>query len=159
MKVRLSWYEAAEAARAGTQRNIQALSKARRAIYGKPSSDWDVHIEGCAAERAVAKAYNLYWEPVVENPEELRGDVGLGMRSLQVRSTWRRDGRLITHDRDNDEHVFVLVVGRLPDFEIKGWILGADAKQKCFWRSDLERPAFFVPQDKLNGGIPPQVQR
>lgn len=92
MKVRLSWHEAAEAARAGIQRHIQALCKGRHEIYGSPSSGWDVHIEGCAAERAVAKAYNLYWEPVVENPEELRGDVGLGMRALQVRSTWRRDG-------------------------------------------------------------------
>ena len=157
MKVKLSWHEVAEAARAGIQRRIHALRKERRAVYGDPDRYWDTDIEGCAAERAVAKAYNLYWEPVVENPEELRGDVGMGMRALQVRSTTRKDGRLIVHERDNDEHAFVLVVGCIPEFEIKGWIMGVDAKQEHFLFKGDGRPAFFVPQDKLNGGVPPNI--
>lgn len=133
-------------------RQIEALKHGRPHRYGDPpQDDWGVHIEACASEMAVAKAYNLYWEPVARRPENLAGDVG----NLQVRSTWRENGRLILHDRDPDDAVFVLVTGKIPSFDVRGWILGRDGKAKEHWDEGDGRPAYFVPQNVLTQGSPP----
>ncbi len=147
------------AAQAGTRRRIEALRLGRKPVYGdtKIHAEWGVDIEGAAAEMAVAKAYNLFWTPVVQRPEELPGDVGRGMHALQVRSTPREHGRLILHERDKDDAIFVLVTGRIPAFTIRGWIQGKDGKCDRFLHPGDGRPAFFVPQEHLRQGHPPVV--
>ncbi len=134
-------------------RQIEALKRGRPHRYGKPTgSEWDTHIEGCAAEMAVAKAYDLYWEPVARAPEDLAGDVS----DLQVRSTWRENGRLILHKRDPGDAPFVLVTGKIPTFTIRGWILGREGKLVEFWDGGDGRAAYFVPQHALERSPPPR---
>lgn len=148
------------AAQAGTRRRIEALRLGRVPVYGdtKVHAEWGVDIEGAAAEMAVAKSFNLFWTPVVREPKELDGDVGFGLQALQVRSTPRDNGRLILHDRDADDAVFVLVTGRLPEFHIRGWTTGREGKQARFQHPGDGRPAYFVPQESLHQGEPPVVR-
>jgi hypothetical protein len=153
VQIVLSWFEVYRAAECGAMRQIEALKRGRPHRYGTPPQDeWGVHVEACGAEMAVAKAYNLYWEPVARSPEKLAGDVA----DLQVRSTWRDNGRLILHDpKDANDAVFVLVTGRLPTFTVRGWITGANGKQQRYWDEGDGRPAYFVPQSALCQEQPP----
>jgi len=132
------------AGHAGVMRRISAISKSRPEPYGRPQSDlWGLDIESCAAELLVSRALNQSWTPYAASPGEIVSDVG---RSVQVRQTPRPDGCLILHDRDSDDHAFVLVVGTSINQRIAGWIRCSDGKQPRFWREDTGRPAYFVPQ-------------
>jgi hypothetical protein len=135
------------AGHAGVMRRISAISKKRLEPYGKPQLDlWGLDIESCAAELLVSRALNQSWTPYASSPDEIISDVG---RSVQVRQTSRLNGCLILHDKDNDDHAFVLVVGTSNNQRICGWIRGIAGKQKLFWRTDTGRPAYFVPQSIL----------
>jgi hypothetical protein len=103
-------------------------------------------VQSSAAELAVAKCLGRYWTPASEDPGAIPGDVGA---SVQVRWTARHDGGLLLHHGDNDEHPFVLVTGRIPRFMIAGWLWARDGKRAEFWRDDLPRPTFLVPQRVL----------
>jgi hypothetical protein len=147
--VELSFFELHQAANVGVMRNIQARRRERPDTYGKNVYDmeggWGVHIEGAAAEMAVAKTLGIYWEGVWREIDRSRGDVG----GYQVRSTLRRDGCLILHPSDDDLAMFVLVVGAAPKLRIAGQIRAVEGKQIEYWREGTGRPAFFVPQSKL----------
>lgn len=152
--ITLKRHELFMGAQAGMLRRLSALRRQRQERRGTPKLDlWGTDIEAALAELAVARLYNLYWERLADTPSELEGDVG----RLQVRSTWRENGRLIIHREDKDDAAFVLVTGRAPTYTIRGWILGAKAKQEHWWNEGDGRPAFFVPQGALSLTTPPMA--
>ena len=132
---------------AGAMRQVRALQKGLKHRYGEPPHDqWGGHIEGAGAELAVAKAVNRYWAGFYHHdPEKFAGDIG----EIEVRWTWRMDGRLIVHDRDKDESPFVLVRGSFPEYDVVGWIYGKNAKQSRYLYNGDGRPAYFVPATDL----------
>lgn len=125
---------------------LRAIRKARSEPYGHPSErgDWDVVIEGAAAEMAVAKALRLYWG---DSPAlDYNGDVG----RYQVRSTDHADGHLILYERDADDATFVLVTGRAPAFTVRGFILARDGKRDEYLANGrLRSEGWMVPQSAL----------
>lgn len=149
MIVRLSPEEFELAAIAGARRHVGARVRGLADRYGAEALDdaWGVHIEGTAAEMAVAKLLGRYYVPALHVQRAgVEGDVG----AYQVRSTTRSDGCLLVKSGDRDEDVFILVVGRAPAFDVKGWIRGRDAKREEWSRAPNGRPAaFFVPQAEL----------
>lgn len=69
---------------------------------------------------------------------------------IQIRSSVDLRNNLIVRESDAREHYFVLVLGKIPDFEIVGFMSGAEAKQPKYWRKDwTPRPAYLVPQNQL----------
>ncbi len=108
---------------------------------------WGADIEGVGAEMAVAKALDRFWSP---NNRPDKADIG---ERLGVRYTAYPNGHLILHPNDEDGHIFVLVVGAMPEYEVVGHVLGQDGKREEWWREG-ERPAFFVPQGNLTAGVP-----
>jgi hypothetical protein len=131
----------------GVLREVSALTRGRPDAHDCDRDNaWTYHVNGVAAEIAVAKQEDHYWRPLSRGP--LRGlpDVGV---NIQVRSTTRRDGSLIVHKSDPDTAVFYLVVTDLPDYWIVGRITARDAKQPRFWRMNVPHPAYFVPQSEL----------
>jgi len=147
MIVTLTWTEQFYAAQAGVMRRLSAANRKRSQPLGKPKSmgDWDKDIESCGAEAAVAKALGLYWQAVDANPHQLNGDVS----GIEVRSTKRKDGRLILHTKDPDDRPFVLVRGEMPTYDVVGWIMGRDGKKMDYTSFGDGRPAFFVPAKDL----------
>jgi hypothetical protein len=144
--MKLCWQEARFLADIGSTRKLRAMAKRVPEPYGEPTGDrWSIDIESCAAEFIVAKHMGMFWPPYSDHPGELPGDVG----TLQIRSTPRKDGRLIVHERDKDEAIFVLVRGQIPEFEIAGWIRGADCKQPRYMFEGDGRPAYFVAAEEL----------
>lgn len=152
--IRLTYQELALAAIAGILRRVSALQHQRPAAYGYNGNDaWATDIESCAAEMAVAKYLNHFWSPLAKSPKTIPADVG---NDNQVRSTPRRDGSLIVHNRDPDDQRYWLVITHQPpEYTLAGWIFGHEAKHDEFWRS-TDRPAYFVPQSRLHDPISDQ---
>lgn len=125
----------------------QLLNRAGRDAHGFTGDPIEIHMQGAAAEFAVAKTFNVFWNAVVEwgQVKTLSGDVG----NLQVRSTPYWDGKLILHETDPDDAGFMLVVGKPPLLGVVGWCYGRDGKQTQFWRTDVREPCFMVPQAHL----------
>jgi hypothetical protein len=144
--IKLSWSELANAAMIGIYRHMMAVSKGLPDKHGREGLGWNDHVEGAAGEMAAAKACNLYWCAPV-NTFKNGGDVG---DSLQVRTRSRHEYELIVRPDDRDGDCFVLVTGKAPDFIVRGWMSGADAKQDDWWKTHGDRPgAWFVPQSAL----------
>ena len=149
MLVELNEGEMRLAIQAGVDRRLTAIRLQSGEVYGKASRGdyWTIDIEAAAAEMAAAKALGVFWAPAASAAQDrLDGDLPGG---IQIRHTSYPTGRLIVHDRDDDDHVFVLVIGTMPHFKVVGWIRGEDAKDEMFWDTKVPRPAFFVPQDHL----------
>lgn len=154
MQVELTIPECRMAAYVGLNRRLDAMALNRHEMYGRVHNGlyWETDIEAAAAELAFAKALRAFYAPAVSpRVDRAEGDVG----GAQVRHTKRPNGSLIVHDRDIDHQEFFLVVGAMPSFRVVGSMLAREAKDKRFWRTDVPRPAFFVPQTALtpfNGG-------
>lgn len=117
-------------------------------------------LQGALAELAVSRALDLPWDgkwlPVkVWDTWKINGnDVG----KLEVRSTDRIDGRLILHHSDKDFSPYLLVISQplvMGDdssqlvYKLVGWIYGEEGKSNKYWRDNVPRPCYMVPQSKL----------
>lgn len=109
-------------------------------------------LQGALAELAVSKSLKLPWDgkwlPIATwDSWKLEGnDVG----KLEVRSTDRVDGRLILHPSDKDFSPYLLVTSDLhPTYKLIGWIYGMDGKVDKYWRNNVPRPCYMVPQSNL----------
>ena len=150
MLIELNEGEIRLAVQAGADRRIGAILNSSREVYGKMSRGdyWGGDIEAVAAEISVAKALGMYWGPAASAAEDrAAGDLPGG---IQVRHTQYKTGRLLLHDRDDDDHRFVLVVGQIPVFTVVGWIQGGDGKRQVHWDDKLPRPTFAVGQEHLH---------
>lgn len=130
----------------GVMRHCQAERFAKGEPYGRPTYVWDVAIESCGSEFAVARYTGLFWHSLSKYPHSLPGDVG----HLQVRHTQHEDGHMIVHDRDKDHDPFILVTGSIPKLTLRGWLYGKDCKKPEYYRTEgVRHPAYFVPQSEL----------
>ena len=145
MRIALTPSELVTAAQVGARRHAANLLANRPDAHRAPA-DWSLHIEGSCAELAAARATGRYWLGSVDFRERQAGDLAGG---IEVRATDRADGCLILHERDADDRPFVLVTGRAPVFDVRGWIRAADGKRPEWWREGIRSPAFMVPQSAL----------
>lgn len=144
MVVSLSSWEILLAAQAGIMRQVENLKKGRKPYYGAGTrADWQLHIEGCLGEYALAKFLGLHW-----SGQGFRGD---DVGRYQVRTGSQEGHRLILHPDDADDHIFWLLCGANGAYGVKGWVMGRDGKQDVYWKDPgTGRPAFFVPQAALS---------
>ena len=144
MRVRLSLSEMQIAAQAAVQRQLQNLKNNAEPAFGAGNkNDWQLHIEGCLGEMALAKSLGVYWD----GKGIMRSfDVG----SYDVRTTSGENSRLIIHDSDPDDRFIFLLVGSNGSYRICGGIIAKDAKQQKYWVDPgTGRPAYFIPQKDL----------
>lgn len=144
-EVKLTSYEMMMAAHAGALRQIENLNKNRQAAYGAGTkNDWQLHIEGCMGEFALAKHLGIFFN----GKGKFRGtDVG----DVDVRTRSSHSYDLILHPRDPDDLKFYLVTGNNGIYRVHGWIYGRDGKDKKYWADPAGgRPAFFIPKSELN---------
>lgn len=148
LTVKFNRHEVRLAAMAGVERRINAIAKQRPGFHGIDgrSNEWQIDIVGSLGELAVAKALNLYWEPVTDKKlKSLPGDV----EGYQVRSTRHQSGKLIVYKTDSDEAPFILAVVREPEVLLAGWVYGKEAKSMVAPKSGATAPEFWIPQDSL----------
>lgn len=143
--ITLTWLEVVQAATVGLMRRIKNQQLETPGANGIPAEApvWDVDIEGACGELAAARALGLYWSGaagVAKLP-----DVG---GSVEVRTA--AQGRLILRPDDPDDRRFVLVIGRVPTFDVCGWIYAGDGKRPEYAKAPNGRPpAWFVPRSRL----------
>ena len=136
-----------QGANAGVLRQVQNIQKNRTPRYGVCSEkDWQLHIEGCLAEMAVASYLGIFWDANLGMLH--KSDVGY----LEVRSTTHPTGRLILHPADKEDSAFILVRGVNGSYTLAGWCWGKTAKQEKYWLeiNNNGRPAYFYPNGELN---------
>lgn len=149
-KIKLTYPEIYIASQIGVMRNVAShqrnLPRTNRNSEFNNDHQWETDINGAMAELAVAKFYNVYWNPSV-NVGKL-ADVG----KIQVRSNTRSNGHLIIRKRDNDDEIFMLVICQNPEFTIVGWKLALEAKTPQFYRPENKFgvEAWWVDQENLN---------
>lgn len=147
MDVELTWDEVMMAATIGLKRHVRGLLRRRQNMFGDRGADysgWDAHIIGALGEYAVAKGLNRFW-PGADPGLDYEGDVG---RGVHVRATERRNGCLIIHETDPPE-LFILVTGTPPVLTLAGFEHAGNLKDPRWFRTDVPRPGYFVPQDAL----------
>jgi hypothetical protein len=147
-EVTLTWYELELAAHVGVRRRLHSMREGRMERFHAESNagwgdGWGRDIEGAAAEMAYAKARRQYWGGHVDTFRE--PDVA----AVEIKHTVRDDGSLIVQPEEPDWTLLVLVTGRLPVLTIRGAMLAEYAKRPEWWRSNVPKPAFFVPQSAL----------
>lgn len=143
--IHLEKYELQLAAQVGIQRHIEAVVAGLEDKYGAKKGGWNLHIEGAAGELALAKLLNVYWNGSV-NTFSSGGDVG----QLQVRTRSKHDYELLIRAKDRDDDAFILVTGASPDFVVRGWLFGKEAKRDEWRQTHGGRdPAWFVPHSGL----------
>ncbi len=151
MNVRLSTDELYVAAITGAHRHITTIGKGsdrpeRRG--SKPNTPWEADIEAAAAELVVARTAGMYPTAIIFDGHVAKADVG---ENIHVRWTLEHDRCLIVRPgKDPEDGFFFLVTGQAPDYVIRGWITGRDARQDRFVRDPGGvAPAWFVPQSEL----------
>src|SRR4029453_15200055 len=149
IEIELTFLEVGQAAYVGVQRHLRSLAKNRRQANGlmqEHTEPWSIDIEGAAAELAVARTVNQFWSA----SSEAFGPADVGGR-IQVRWADSDAKRLIVHESDPDDHVFVFVVGRAPCYRVMGWIIGKDAKRpEWFGTPNSRPPCYWVPIEHLH---------
>ena len=140
MLIELAWSEVSLAAEAGVHRRLRHMIKHTGDTYGYKDEDgWDIDIEACGAEMAVAKYLGVYWhDSGLPDSSDVGGFVG-------VRWTKHPKGHLLVYDRDSDQLAYALVTGRCPNLSILGWMWGHEAKEERFWKTDCREACFWVP--------------
>ena len=85
--------------------------------------------------------------PYTYKPYE-KGDADV--MGYQIKTTQRADGCLIKQlHMPSGVYVFGTVNDALDTVTFKGWILSEEIHQECYWRTDVPKPAYFVPQSEL----------
>lgn len=146
MQIELTPVEMMIAGQVGTMRRVKSR---QMGLKDKDLSSWKASwgndFDGAAAEMALAKYLNVYWDGSVNSFKQ--PDVG----EFQVRSTNLLNGRLIIRPNDAvDDEIFVLVLtGEIPTISIVGWFRCGDAKKEKYWDDN----AWWVPQEDLDKNL------
>lgn len=153
--VNLTDMEMRMAAMVGAERQLQSAGSPGTK-HGIPSLDpWTMHLNGVAAEIAVAKSLGRYWPPSVgtfRNQPDIPPGPGRPT-SVEVRWITRPDYDLKIRSDDHDDSIYVLVSGNAPNMILHGWFICKDARKPEFWTElGNGRPGLWcVPKTRLHG--------
>lgn len=144
VEVTLTSAEIMMAAQAGIMRQVENIKTKAEPYYGASDvADWQLHIEGCLGEFALAKYLNVWWGG---KGNKRSADVFL----YDVRTAASHSHSLILHPDDPDDRTFWLVTGRNGAYRVHGYIKARDGKKQEYWKEPVKnRAAFFVPQSAL----------
>lgn len=116
----------------GERRYELAVRLNRSQPRGDPGDENRLEIDqwSCVAEKIVSVYLNLPWhKELLTNLYPKPPDVG---DNIDVKWTKYTNGHLILHESDLSDRVFVLVRGKPPEMEIRGWVIGEVAKKERF---------------------------
>jgi len=130
---------------AASMRQVQNISRKAKERYGaQPNQDWQLAVEGCLGEMALAKHLGVYWRG---KGETWLPDVG----KVDVRTTPYPNGKLIVHDGDDPDRRYYLLTGLNGTYIVRGYMRGQEAINPKYWSDPTgkNRHAYFVPQKNL----------
>jgi hypothetical protein len=102
-------------------------------------------LEGALGEICVSKVLNKYWGGGVNTYKG--ADIG---DSIQVRTRSKHTYDLLVRDGDNPAHFYFHVTGMYPEYCVRGWMKGTNAKDPKYLAGHGGRPsAYFIPESDL----------
>lgn len=149
-EINLTWTESLQVAQLGVMWELSAIfGKRGEHAYEHPQVAWKAHIEGAAAEYAVAKFLGIFWEPFCNQPHDVfvrKPDVG----PFQVRNGEKHHYRLTLRpgrDEEKPNVPFILCTGILPNFRVRGWLYGREVIQAKYYEDPGNKgaPAWWAP--------------
>jgi hypothetical protein len=144
--VKLPWSQVYLAACGGICLRLKSLQAGMKDTHPNAAADgWTYQIEGVAGEMAFCAAMGIFYPMRVGAVRE--ADV-LG---VEVRTMRCHDWDLKVKLDAGDDAPHALVTGRIPDFQVHGWVYGKEAK-RAEWLRDFQgrgQPAYYVPQSAL----------
>jgi hypothetical protein len=130
----------------GSMRQLKAIDRPNAHGLSDDDDGWGKHIEGACGEIAAAQATHRYW-PASVNTFKTEPDV----EGFDVRTRSKHTWDLLLREVDDISRVYVLVTGRAPEFIVRGWAHGVEAKSPQYIQTYGNRPpAYFYPQQKLH---------
>lgn len=166
IQIQLSDVEVAHAVKVGRTRYRVQRQGGRNDGRVTPTADGEtIDIQGALAEYAFAQFLNCGWAGALNlrDWEAARTEAGL-VGGIRVRSTNYPNGCLPLHDQDPEDVPHVLVnTHRCPSIEIVGWTLPRLARYANWWREDIARPCYLIPEkflreadaEQLLAAVPP----
>jgi hypothetical protein len=68
----------------------------------------------------------------------------------QIKTTALSTGSLIKKlSNPSGTYVLAILNGDYESVTLKGWALSQEIEQECYWRNDVPKPAWFMPQSQL----------
>ena len=138
-------------------KSLHVATERIKAINGKPDAKCnytrDISFfeyvcqmaESICAEIVVARYLGYKdFEPTI-NTFKNEADVG---SQFEVKWTKYANGAMIIYDNDRNSDIAILVTGKSPNYEIRGWLPVSIAKSKPWRRRD--QPTFWVEQYNLH---------
>ena len=133
----------------GQVRHSEALKSGRKDSHGftVKQDPLNVHIDGVCGEFSVCRWKGIPYVPTFNTyhkKPDIEPDIEVRTRSADWHDLYVRDD-------DNLNYRFVLVTGeRPPQFIIRGWCWGHEAKERGVWKDPNGRgAAWWVRQDRL----------
>lgn len=131
----------------GKKRNQYSTERGHVPLNNQPTDKvLSNDIFGSLCELAACKYLNVYWEPTMFEPVDIKPNI-------QIRGSTNKHGDLIIRFKDDPSHKFILVTqgSQSNIFLIIGWIMGEEGKKSTYLKAHAGRPpAYFIPQYKLN---------
>ena len=140
----------------GELRHSECVKRGYQNKHGYSGEDAGIDILGACGELAFCKGIGLEWEASINSFKAPDAGSDIQVRTSPCKAAVPPDnfGRLIVREEDNIDHRYVLVVGNPPNFVIKGWIRGSNARQDKWIRIESGRPpAWFVPFQELDDDL------
>jgi hypothetical protein len=99
---------------------------------------------GYAGEYAFAKWLKVPFK--YKSYDRLSTDV----MGYQIKTTALSTGSLIKKlSNPSGTYVLAILNGDYESVTLKGWALSQEIEQECYWRNDVPKPAWFMPQSQL----------
>lgn len=137
----------------GVRRAIQAKVAGRSRLTNLPGatggSDAVNDVEGCAAEYAVAKAANRFWNALADNVSKdvLKADVG---DDIHVKAITKSHHNLIVKPDDPRFGTYILCEVMFPKIRLVGAFPARMISEED-WDSSLPAPTFCIKRSRLLG--------
>ncbi len=140
--ITLTWYEIQMAAGVGLARACDSLRRGKRTALFSGDDEEENDMHAACAEKALAILLNQDFIGGIDAAKD--PDVGTG---YEVKFTSKNKNLLIRKKNFHPDRTYVLVVGRIPTFEIVGWIRGSDAMRDC-WKCNPKNKGecYIVPR-------------
>lgn len=141
----------------GCSRNASARAMGLRHEENRHNFGYEDDIAGSMGEFAVSQLLKMNWNPVLNQLDTVRGDLG---RNIQVKTIADMARGMGVRKTDPIGHIYVLVYLTLTKAKLLGWCHGRYAKEKPL-TVKVYKPAHWVEINELKPieELPPLIDR
>lgn len=151
MKITLNYQEQVIVKEIALARHLTNVDKERKDMKMGNGNDLQINLEGLGGEFAFCKSRNIYPDMSIDQPMPF--DCKLDKHGfIEVKTTKYKNGHLVVGTWKKDYPVpayFVLMVGEMPTYELKGFFLGSEMFKDENIKNFGYGQTYAITQDRL----------